>query len=104
MDDILYLKTMLMAQEQRADGLSLTIEALKTLASHREEELRAEIEKQKERVKELEDVLRWYVKNDDTAEASYNQPWLDGKRRAQKLLGEDCGEYDGDTGGRSLSK
>jgi hypothetical protein len=37
--------------------------------------------------KELESALRWYVEHDDTMETEYNEPWLEGKRRAMKLLG-----------------
>lgn len=38
-------------------------------------------------IKELEECLRWYVKEDDTNEYDYNKPWLEGKRRAMKALG-----------------
>jgi hypothetical protein len=32
-------------------------------------------------------LLRWYVENDDTNETAYNEPWLEKKRAAMKLLG-----------------
>ena len=44
-----------------------------------------------ERIKGLEDALRWYVVNDDTWEdgewAEKNSYWLHNKRIAEKLLG-----------------
>lgn len=44
-----------------------------------------------ERIKKLEDLLRWYVENDDTNEGGHwevtNAYWLKRKRAAQKLLG-----------------
>jgi hypothetical protein len=45
----------------------------------------------RERIKKLEELLRWYVENDDTNEGGRweeeNAYWLRGKRAAQKLLG-----------------
>ncbi len=39
------------------------------------------------RIRELEDALRWYVETDETMNTAYNAPWLEGKRRAMRLLG-----------------
>lgn len=36
---------------------------------------------------QLRAALLWYVKNDETNETPYNEPWLKGKRNAMKLLG-----------------
>jgi len=44
--------------------------------------------------KVLREALKWYVDNDDTMNTKYNEPWLEGKRRAMKLLGM---EEDDDT-------
>lgn len=41
----------------------------------------------KEREKELEKCLSWYVANDDTNETEDNKSWLEGKRKAMKVLG-----------------
>lgn len=41
----------------------------------------------RQRVIELETMLRWYVENDDTNETAYNEPWLEKKREAMRLLG-----------------
>ena len=42
------------------------------------------------RIEELENALRWYVENDDVYEGgewdSKNEYWIEGKRRAEKLL------------------
>lgn len=35
----------------------------------------------------LREALRWYVANDDTNDTEYNRGWMEGKRRAMKLLG-----------------
>lgn len=45
-------------------------------------------------IKELEKCLSWYVANDDTNSTSYNEPWLEGKRQAMKVLGmeDPCGD------------
>lgn len=50
-----------------------------------------EMEKQ---IHDLREALKWYVDNDDTMNTKYNEPWLEGKRRAMKLLGM---EEDDDT-------
>lgn len=44
------------------------------------------------RIAELEEALRWYVRNDDTNATEYNEPWLEGKRRAMALLGMEADE------------
>ena len=87
MDQILELKIMLLAAEDRAEGLSLGLAAADSLLQHRTEMFQSTCAKYEEKIAELHEALRWYVENDDTTNASYNQPWLDGKRRAQKLLG-----------------
>lgn len=43
--------------------------------------------------KDLVKSLKWYIENDDTNEGSeeaeiYNKFWLDGKRKAEKLIKE----------------
>jgi hypothetical protein len=44
-------------------------------------------------IEQLKEALAWYVKEDDTHEwDANNQYWIDGKRRAQKLLGIDIEE------------
>jgi hypothetical protein len=38
--------------------------------------------------KELEECLKWYVKEDDTNMGNpHNEPWAEGKKRAMKALG-----------------
>ena len=40
-----------------------------------------------ERIKKLEEALRWYVENDDTNNSEYNEYWWNYKIKAMKLLG-----------------
>lgn len=43
---------------------------------------------QNKRIKALEDMLRWYVEEDEINESDpENQYWIDGKHKAMKLLG-----------------
>lgn len=44
-------------------------------------------------VKELEELLRWYVDEDEINEgAPENEYWIEGKHKAMKLLGMEIGE------------
>lgn len=46
-----------------------------------------------EKVKELEEMLRWYVEEDEIHEGDPdNQYWIDGKHKAMKLLGMEIEE------------
>lgn len=45
------------------------------------------------RIEELEEMLKWYVEEDEIHEGDpENQYWVDGKHKAMKLLGMDVGE------------
>lgn len=45
------------------------------------------------RIDELEDMLRWYVQEDEIHEGDpENQYWIDGKHKAMKLLGMEIEE------------
>ena len=58
------------------------------------EALTAQSEKLEAERDALREALRWYVKNDDTNDTEYNEPWLQGKRKAMKLLGMQVEEQD----------
>lgn len=46
-----------------------------------------------EYVSELEEMLKWYVEEDEINEGDPdNQYWIDGKHKAMKLLGMEIGE------------
>lgn len=48
-----------------------------------------------ERIKQLEQALAWYVKEDDTSEGMPgNEYWVEGKHRAMKLLGMEIDEFE----------
>lgn len=46
-------------------------------------------------VKELEEILRWYIEEDEINECDpENQYWIDGKHKAMRLLGMPVEEQD----------
>lgn len=48
---------------------------------------------QQKRITELEEMLKWYVEEDEIHEGDPdNQYWIDGKHKAMKLLGMEIGE------------
>ena len=51
-------------------------------------ELLREIEQQNNRIQELKESLKWYLDRDPTNGATYkiDKEWLNGKRRALKVL------------------
>lgn len=45
------------------------------------------------RIEELEEVLKWYIEEDEIHEGDHeNQYWVDGKHKAMKLLGMEVEE------------
>ena len=96
MDQILELKIMLLAAEDRAEGLSLGLAAADSLLQHRTEMFQSTCAKYEEKIAELHEALRWYVENDDTNEGGKweesNVSWLRGKRRAMRALGMETEE------------
>lgn len=45
------------------------------------------------RIKELEEMLKWYIEEDEIHEGDpENQYWIDGKHKAMKLLGMEIEE------------
>lgn len=87
-NDLLY------AEEQRRIAVEKERDYLKSRLTHAEADaeqavyiITQERDEALAKNKELESALRWYVEHDDTMETEYNEPWLEGKRRAMKLLG-----------------
>jgi len=58
-----------------------------------ERNMSPEVDTLKTRIEKLEDMLRWYIEEDEIHEGDpENQYWIDGKHKAMKLLGMEIEE------------